>query len=88
GQLTNRVSGVVLAGQALSLNLSGGWDNQNGTLTGNGRTQVRAASLRNTQGTINGLDSLDMQFTGKLDNSQGRIFSRLSQRLQAQDISN
>lgn len=88
GQLTNRVSGVVLGGQTLSLSLAGDWDNRDGTLAGNGRTQVRAASLRNTQGTINGLDSLDMQFTGKLDNSQGRIFSRLSQRLQAQDISN
>ncbi|WP_440482556.1 hemagglutinin repeat-containing protein [Serratia marcescens] len=88
GQLTNRAAGVVLGGQALSLNLAGGWDNQNGTLTGNGRTQVRAASLLNAQGAINALGSLDMQFTGKLDNRQGRVFSQLSQVLQAQDIVN
>jgi len=88
GQLTNRAAGVVLGGQALSLALAGGWDNQNGTLTGNGRTQVRAASLLNAQGAINALDSLDMQFTGKLDNGQGRIFSQSSQMLQAQDIFN
>ncbi|MGP3027460.1 two-partner secretion domain-containing protein, partial [Serratia marcescens] len=88
GQLTNRAAGVVLGGQALSLNLAGGWDNQNGTLTGNGRTQVRAASLLNAQGAINALDSLDMQFTGKLDNRQGRVFSQSSQVLQAQDIVN
>ncbi|CAI1642369.1 Filamentous hemagglutinin [Serratia grimesii] len=88
GQLTNRTAGVVLGGQALSLSLSGGWDNQGGTLTGNGRTQVRAANLLNGQGAINALDSLDMQFTGKLDNGQGRIFSKLYQALTAQDISN
>ncbi|HID8269753.1 TPA: hemagglutinin repeat-containing protein [Serratia marcescens] len=88
GQLTNRAAGVVLGGQALSLNLAGGWDNQNGTLTGTGRTQVRAASLLNAQGAINALDSLDMQFTGKLDNRQGRVFSQSSQVLQAQDIVN
>ncbi|HGM6320807.1 TPA: hemagglutinin repeat-containing protein, partial [Serratia marcescens] len=88
GQLTNRTAGVVLSGQALSLNLTGGWDNQGGTFTGNGRTEVRAASLLNTQGTINALDSLDMQFTGKLNNGQGRIFSQSSQVLQAQDIFN
>lgn len=88
GQLTNRTAGVVLGGQALSLNLTGGWDNQGGTLTGNGRTQVRAASLLNAQGAINALGSLDMQFTGKLDNGQGRIFSQSPQMLQAQDIVN
>ncbi len=88
GQLTNRAAGVVLGGQALSLNLSGSWDNQNGTLTGNGRTRVRAANLLNAQGTINALDSLDMQFTGKLDNGKGRIFSQSSQMLQAQDMVN
>ncbi|MGQ8818386.1 two-partner secretion domain-containing protein, partial [Serratia sp. NA_13] len=88
GQLTNRAAGVVLSGQALSLSLSGGWDNQSGTLTGNGRTQVRAANLLNGQGAINALDSLDMQFTGQLDNSQGRIFSASSQTLQAQTLSN
>ncbi|MEW7000964.1 hypothetical protein M5585_15230 [Serratia ureilytica] len=42
-------------------------------MTGNGRTQVRAASLLNAQGAINALDSLDMQFTGKLDNRQGEF---------------
>lgn len=88
GQLTNRAAGVVLGGQALSLNLSGGWDNQNGTLTGKGRTEVRAASLLNAQGAINALGSLDMQFTGKLDNGQGRIFSQSSQVLEAKDILN
>ncbi|MCP1107938.1 hemagglutinin repeat-containing protein, partial [Serratia nevei] len=88
GGLTNRAAGMVLGGQALSLTLAGGWDNQNGTLTGNGRTQVRAASLRNAQGAINALGSLDMQFTDRLDNGQGRVFSQSSQRLQAQDIVN
>ncbi|HGM6831731.1 TPA: hemagglutinin repeat-containing protein [Serratia marcescens] len=88
GELTNRTAGVVLGGQALSLNLTGGWDNQGGTFTGNGRTEVRAASLLNAQGTINALGSLNMQFTGKLDNGQGRIFSQSSQVLQAQDIFN
>lgn len=57
-------------------------------MTGNGRTQVRAASLLNAQGAINALDSLNMQFTGKLDNRQGRVFSQSSQVLQAQDIVN
>ncbi|MBL0873876.1 filamentous hemagglutinin N-terminal domain-containing protein [Serratia nevei] len=88
GQLTNRAAGVVLGGQTLSLNLAGGWDNQGGTVTGKGRTGVRAASLLNAQGAINALGSLDMQFTGKLDNGQGRIFSQSSQVLQAQDIFN
>ncbi|HGM7840050.1 TPA: hemagglutinin repeat-containing protein [Serratia marcescens] len=88
GQLTNRAAGVVLGGQTLSLNLASGWDNQGGTVTGKGRTGVRAASLLNAQGTINALGSLDMQFTGKLDNGQGRIFSQSSQVLQAQDIFN
>ncbi len=88
GQLTNRTAGVVLSGQALSLNLTGGWDNQGGTFTGKGRTEVRAVSLLNTLGAINALDSLDMQFTGKLNNGQGRIFSQSSQVLQAQDIFN
>ena len=86
GQLTNRTAGVVLGGQALSLNLTGGWDNQGGTVRRH--TEVRAASLLNAQGTINALGSLDMQFTSKLDNGQGRIFSQSSQVLQAQDIFN
>ncbi len=88
GLLANRAAGVVLGGQALSLNLTGDWDNRGGTFTGNGRTEVRAANLRNDQGTINALGSLDMQFTGKLDNSRGRIFSQSSQMLQAQEIVN
>ncbi len=88
GQLTNRAAGVVLGEKALSLNLTGSWNNQGGTFTGNGRTGVRAASLRNAQGAINALGSLDMQFTGRLDNGQGRIFSQSSQMLQAQEIVN
>ena len=56
GQLTNRAAGVVLGGRALS-DADGGWDNQNGTLTGNSRTQVRAASLLNARGAINALGS-------------------------------
>ncbi|WP_437615214.1 hemagglutinin repeat-containing protein [Erwinia sp. V71] len=88
GQLTNRAAGVVLGGQALALNLTGDWDNRGGTFTGNGRTGVRAASLRNAQGAINALGSLDMQFTGRLDNGQGRVFSQSSQMLQAQEIVN
>ncbi|MGP2800582.1 hemagglutinin repeat-containing protein [Serratia ureilytica] len=88
GQLTNRAAGVVFSEQGLALNLAGGWDNQGGTFTGNGRTEVRAAGLNNAQGAINALDSLDMQFTGALDNRRGRIFSTLSQALTAQDMYN
>lgn len=88
GQLSNRQSGQVLSQQALSLHLAGDWDNQDGTLTANGDTLVRAANLLNAQGSINALDHLDMQFTRQLDNSNGRIFSKLTQVLQAQDIFN
>ncbi|BEO61579.1 hemagglutinin-like protein [Serratia marcescens] len=88
GQLANRAAGVVFSEQGLVLNLAGGWDNQGGTFTGNGRTEVRAAGLNNAQGAINALGSLDMQFTGALDNRRGRIFSTLSQVLTAQDMFN
>ncbi|MGJ0482493.1 hemagglutinin repeat-containing protein [Pantoea agglomerans] len=88
GVLNNRQSGQVLSQQALTLNLAGDWDNQGGTLTSNGSTQASAANLFNSQGAINALDTLDMQFTGRLDNRTGRIFSRLSQTLQAQEIGN
>ncbi|WP_338554443.1 hemagglutinin repeat-containing protein [Pantoea agglomerans] len=88
GALNNRQSGQILSQQALTLNLAGDWDNQGGTLTGNGRTQASAATLLNAQGAINALDTLDMQVAGRLDNSNGRIFSRLSQALQAQEMSN
>ncbi|WHU84196.1 hemagglutinin repeat-containing protein [Pantoea agglomerans pv. betae] len=88
GALNNRQSGQILSQQALTLNLAGDWDNQGGTLTGNGRTQASAANLLNAQGAINALDTLDMQVAGGLDNSNGRIFSRLSQTLQAQEMSN
>ncbi|MGC1058038.1 hemagglutinin repeat-containing protein [Pantoea agglomerans] len=88
GALNNRQSGQILSQQALTLNLAGDWDNQGGTLTGNGRTQASAATLLNAQGAINALDTLDMQVAGRLDNSNGRIFSRLSQTLQAQEMSN
>ncbi|MDP8799112.1 hemagglutinin repeat-containing protein [Serratia marcescens] len=88
GQLTNRAAGVVFSEQGLALNLAGGWDNQGGTFTGNGRAEVRAAGLNNAQGAINALGSLDMQFTGALDNRRGRIFSTLSQALTAQDMYN
>ncbi|MDQ0551000.1 hemagglutinin repeat-containing protein [Pantoea agglomerans] len=85
GALNNRQSGQILSLQALTLNLAGDWDNQGGTLTGNGRTQASVANLLNAQGAIN---ALDMQVAGRLDNSNGRIFSRLSQTLQAQEMSN
>ncbi|TSH80146.1 hemagglutinin repeat-containing protein [Pantoea sp. paga] len=88
GALNNRQSGQILSQQALTLNLAGDWDNQGGTLTGNGRTQASAANLFNAQGAINALDTLDMQVAGRLDNSNGRIFSRLSQTLQAQEMGN
>lgn len=88
GALNNRQSGQVLSQQALTLNLAGDWDNQSGTLTSNGSTQASAANLLNAGGAINALDALNMQFTGRLDNSNGRIFSRLSQTLQAQEIGN
>ncbi|WP_256844589.1 MULTISPECIES: hemagglutinin repeat-containing protein [unclassified Pantoea] len=88
GALNNRQSGQILSQQALTLNLAGDWDNQGGTLTGNGRTQASAANLFNAQGAINALDTLDMQVAGHLDNSNGRIFSRLNQALQAQEMRN
>ena len=88
GALNNRQSGQIFSQQSLTLSLAGDWDNQGGTLTGNARTQASAANLFNTQGAINALDTLDMQFTGRLDNSNGRIFSRLSQTLQSQEIGN
>ena len=88
GALNNRQSGEILSQQALTLSLAGDWDNQGGTLTGNGSTQVSAANLLNAGGAVNALDALDMQFAGRLDNSNGRIFSRLSQTLQAQEIGN
>ena len=88
GQLSNRQQGVVLSQQALSLALTGEWNNQDGTLTGNGDTAIRAAALNNEQGVINALGSLDMQLSGRLDNGSGRIFSQRSQVLQAQDIFN
>jgi len=88
GRLNNRQSGRIYSQNALSLSLDGEWNNQGGTLTGSGSSWVRAANLLNAQGAINALDSLDMQFSGKLDNGQGRIFSQLSQTLNAQDIVN
>jgi len=88
GSLTNRQSGLIFSQQALTLNLTGDWDNQGGSLTGNGPTQASAANLLNAQGAINALDMLDMQFSGRLDNSNGRIFSRLNQTLQAQEMGN
>ncbi|MCP1206361.1 hemagglutinin repeat-containing protein [Pantoea sp. B550] len=88
GALNNRQSGQIFSQQSLTLSLAGEWDNQGGTLTGNGSTQASAANLLNAGGAINALDALNMQFTGRLDNSNGRIFSRLSQTLQAQEIGN
>lgn len=88
GWLTNRQSGWMLSRQVLTLDLAGSLDNQSGTMTGHGLTWVRAASLHNHQGVINALDTLDMVFTGALDNGGGRIFSKLSQALQARDIVN
>ncbi|KAF6660788.1 filamentous hemagglutinin N-terminal domain-containing protein, partial [Pantoea sp. EKM101V] len=88
GALNNRQSGQILSQRALTLSLAGDWDNQGGTLTGNGSTQASAANLLNAGGAVNALDALDMQFAGRLDNSNGRIFSRLSQTLQAQEIGN
>ncbi|UZH03016.1 hemagglutinin repeat-containing protein [Pantoea anthophila] len=88
GALNNRQSGQILSQRALTLSLAGDWDNQGGTLTGNGSTQASAANLLNAGGAINALDALGMQFAGRLDNSNGRIFSRLSQTLQAQEIGN
>ncbi|MFP3802705.1 hypothetical protein, partial [Paraburkholderia sp. SIMBA_027] len=52
------------------------------------QTAVRAGQLRNAQGSIQSLASLDLWFAGALDNGDGRIFSRESQRLHAQDILN
>ncbi|WP_048697872.1 filamentous hemagglutinin N-terminal domain-containing protein [Erwinia piriflorinigrans] len=87
-ELTNRQRGMVSSQQALSLRLAGDWNNQGGTLTGNGRTVVHAADLHNAQGVVNTLDSLEMDFTAGLDNGSGRIFSKRSQRLHAPHIFN
>ncbi|MFI8416397.1 hemagglutinin repeat-containing protein [Serratia sp. NPDC078593] len=88
GQLVNSQNGIIQSQGELALNLTGAWDNQGGKLTGNGKTHIVADSLRNAQGVIQALDTLDMQFTRSLDNGHGRIFSKLSQTLQAQDIYN
>ena len=88
GALNDRQSGHILSQQALTLNLAGDWDDPGGALTGNGRTQASAANLLNAQGAINALDTLDMQVAGRLDNGNRRIFSRLSQALQAQEMGN
>ncbi|MEN5018814.1 hemagglutinin repeat-containing protein, partial [Erwinia sp. Eh17-17] len=84
----NNAGGKLLAGGAMAVGAAGAIDNQSGTLTANGATQIRADSLLNGQGTLQSLDSLDMQFTRALDNSGGRIFSRLTQTLSAGDIFN
>ncbi|XBS69608.1 filamentous hemagglutinin N-terminal domain-containing protein [Acerihabitans sp. KWT182] len=88
GELTNRQQGVILSQQSLTLDLTGIWGNQSGTLTAKGPALVRAAGLNNAQGVIQSLDSLDMRFSRALDNGNGRIFSQLAQSLQAQDIIN
>ena len=88
GRLTNRQQGIVLGQDALSFDLAAALDNQDGQLTGGGQTLLRAGSLTNAGGKINSLGSLEMQFSGQLDNSNGRIFSQLSQKLTAGNIAN
>ncbi|NYA15574.1 two-partner secretion domain-containing protein [Serratia fonticola] len=88
GELNNRQQGLVQSQQALTLNLTGAWDNQGGKLASGGSSTVRALSLLNTQGNIQALDSLDMQFTRMLDNRSGNIISQRAQRLQAENIVN
>ncbi|WP_350310841.1 hypothetical protein, partial [Mycobacterium tuberculosis] len=63
-------------------------NNQDGQITGGGQTVLRAGSLTNAGGKINSLGGLEMQFSGQLDNSNGRIFSQLSQKLTAGNIAN
>ncbi|MFC0228675.1 two-partner secretion domain-containing protein, partial [Serratia aquatilis] len=88
GQLNNRQQGLIQSQQALTLNLSGAWNNQSGKLASGGSSTLRALSLTNMQGEIQALDSLDMQFTRELDNRSGNIISQQAQRLQAENIFN
>ncbi|WP_432368729.1 hemagglutinin repeat-containing protein [Pantoea allii] len=88
GRLTNRQQGIVLGQDALSFDLAADLDNQDGQLTGGGQTVLHAGSLTNAHGKINSLGSLEMQLSGQLDNSNGRIFSQLSQKLTAGNIAN
>ncbi|ALX95979.1 hypothetical protein AV650_21630 [Serratia fonticola] len=88
GQLNNRQQGLIQSQQALTLNLTGAWDNQDGKLASGGSSTLRALSLLNAQGEIQALDSLDMQFTRTLDNRNGNIISQRAQRLQAENIFN
>ncbi|VXD01103.1 conserved hypothetical protein [Enterobacterales bacterium 8AC] len=88
GQLNNRQQGLIQSQQALTLTLTGAWDNQGGKLASGGSSLLRALSLINTQGEIQALDSLDMQLTRALDNRSGNIISQRAQRLQAENILN
>ncbi|WP_370620418.1 hemagglutinin repeat-containing protein [Pantoea ananatis] len=88
GRLTNRAQGIVLGQDALSFDLAADVNNQDGQITGGGQTVLRAGSLTNAGGKINSLGGLEMQFSGQLDNSNGRIFSQLSQKLTAGNIAN
>ncbi|MCC8381573.1 hemagglutinin repeat-containing protein [Xenorhabdus sp. PB30.3] len=86
--LLNRQQGFVQSLQALSLDLTGDWDNQGGKLASVGRSTVNAQSLRNAKGDVQVLDALDMNFTRTLDNSHGHIFSKLMQFLRAEEMVN
>ncbi|WP_099139523.1 hemagglutinin repeat-containing protein, partial [Xenorhabdus mauleonii] len=88
GQLTNRQKGEILGKQGLTLDLTGSWDNQSGKIASNGHTKISALELLNSQGEIQVLNSLDMQFTQALNNNKGHIFSKLAQSLRAKNILN
>ncbi len=86
--ISNRQQGVILSQKKLSLDLGADLNNQGGQITGTGGTSLHAASFYNAQGSVNALDSLDMQLTQTLDNGSGRIFSQAAQTLRADTLSN
>ncbi|MBK0003574.1 hemagglutinin repeat-containing protein [Erwinia sp. S38] len=86
GQLSNRQQGVVFSQQALSLALTGEWNNHNGTLTGSGTfdnhqgsvqsqqdATLVATSLNNELGMMQSAAGLALQITRDIVNRAGKI---------------
>lgn len=76
GSLDNRNRGTVAAGQPLTLAVDGVLQNSADGLiySQNGNLDVRAASLENGKGTLQGQGALKL-VTGDIDNQSGRILA-------------
>ncbi|WP_230492803.1 hemagglutinin repeat-containing protein, partial [Martelella alba] len=83
----HNAEGKLRAGKQLVINAGGVIDNQSGLLYGE-QLQLSSVHLGNAQGQITSQGDLNMQSTGMLENSKGRIFSGSTQTLQAQSIAN